>query len=262
VKHRIIPRSEWGARYGVGHATSGAKLHLIVHHDGRDLVHPNSSEAVERAVMQRVEKYHGVTLGWAGIGYNFAVMPYTGRIYEGRGWGRVGSHVPGMNSSSVGVFFPVNGATYEPTRLAKEAFEWLRTEGVKLGHLALNHRVTGHQDYNKPACPGESLYNLLVRSALALPEPITFAQELKARPTLREGKCGLSAPREIREAVTWLQRRLHQTGHLARATDRGTPTDSGFFGPMTDAAVRRFQKANRLTVDGIVGPRSWAALDV
>ena len=34
----------------------------------------------------------------------------------------------------------------------------------------------------------------------------------------------------------------------------------GIFGPLTDEAVREFQKANRLTVDGIVGANTWAKL--
>lgn len=36
----------------------------------------------------------------------------------------------------------------------------------------------------------------------------------------------------------------------------------GIFGAITDEAVRDFQKSHALTVDGIVGPKTWAALGV
>jgi peptidoglycan hydrolase-like protein with peptidoglycan-binding domain len=47
--------------------------------------------------------------------------------------------------------------------------------------------------------------------------------------------------------VRVVQRRLHVT-------------DDGIFGPVTRRAVESFQQHNRLVIDGVVGPQTWAAL--
>lgn len=64
-------------------------------------------------------------------------------------------------------------------------------------------------------------------------------------PELRSGASG--------DAVRRLQQALSRAGF-----DPGTI--DGAFGARTDAAVRAFQGALGLTVDGIVGPATWAAL--
>lgn len=62
------------------------------------------------------------------------------------------------------------------------------------------------------------------------------------RPTLRQGARG--------DQVRVLQRNL---GGLAA---------DGVFGPKTSEAVKRFQRVNRLKVDGVVGRQTWAALSL
>ena len=54
-------------------------------------------------------------------------------------------------------------------------------------------------------------------------------------------------------AVTQIQDRLRQTGYYRDAVD-------GKFGYLTFLAVKAFQAANSLQVDGIVGPQTWTKL--
>lgn len=65
-------------------------------------------------------------------------------------------------------------------------------------------------------------------------------------PILRHGSTG--------PFVADLQRKLNLVGGTNLATD-------GVFGPFTLDAVRRFQRFMRLNVDGVVGARTWAALN-
>ncbi|NET15433.1 MAG: peptidoglycan-binding protein [Okeania sp. SIO1H6] len=55
------------------------------------------------------------------------------------------------------------------------------------------------------------------------------------------------------EDVKHLQRRLNVLNYGPLAAD-------GIFGVATEKAVKKFQKFNDLTVDGIVGPQTWERL--
>lgn len=65
--------------------------------------------------------------------------------------------------------------------------------------------------------------------------------------TLKRGSKG--------EEVKTLQNKLNAFGNYGLIVD-------GIFGELTDEAVRIFQKAKGLSVDGIVGPKTWDALGV
>ena len=55
--------------------------------------------------------------------------------------------------------------------------------------------------------------------------------------------------------VKTLQRILHALGY-----DLGSKPVDGSFGPKTDTAVRKFQKDNKLEIDGSVGEKTWSKL--
>jgi peptidoglycan hydrolase-like protein with peptidoglycan-binding domain len=69
-------------------------------------------------------------------------------------------------------------------------------------------------------------------------------EEMPDWPLVRRG--------DDRHPVKSLQRLLRAHGADLEA--------DGIFGPITDAAVRAFQSANGLAVDGIVGPMTWPVL--
>jgi N-acetyl-anhydromuramyl-L-alanine amidase AmpD len=83
-----------------------------------------------------------------------------------------------------------------------------------------------------------------VSPAPAPPLPMPTPGTAAARPILRRGARGV--------AVRELQTRLTGAGLSIRV--------DGIFGPRTEAAVRSFQRAQRLRADGVVGPQTWQRL--
>lgn len=76
------------------------------------------------------------------------------------------------------------------------------------------------------------------------PSGPTSGTSTAGRPTVRRGDTG--------EHVLFLQQRLLAHGYSVSA--------DGIFGPGTENAVRNFQNSQGLVGDGVVGPKTWAAL--
>jgi hypothetical protein len=89
----------------------------------------------------------------------------------------------------------------------------------------------------------------LVGLITAIVITLGFAQPANAIPAWPQLSNGSSGPN-----VASAQYLLRQHGHNISA--------DGAFGPLTESAVRAFQQARGLSVDGIIGPQTWGALIV
>lgn len=79
--------------------------------------------------------------------------------------------------------------------------------------------------------------------------PDELGRSTTTRPTIRHGSRGAA----VRDAQAALSAALRRAGLPAIAVD-------GDFGPATRTAVVWFQRLRGLEADGIIGPRTWAAL--
>ena len=246
----IVTRSQWGAkpwRSTIYRVPMSEKRYFLVHYHGGRV---RDQHGVE--VPRNIEAIH-LANGWAGIGYNFAV-DLDGTVYEGRGWDGVGSQCPGRNRDGVGVYVAVGGDQV-PTQAALRSVRALRDELVSLRGGA-GVREMGHKDGVATSCPGTFLYRW-VHGGM----PLTGGGGMTAPINTGGGRSLVPYPGHVHHAAGTDDHHVEQV--QKRITQLGYPlTADSAFGPRTDAGVRWFQKLKGLTVDGRVGPKTWAALKI
>lgn len=93
----------------------------------------------------------------------------------------------------------------------------------------------------------------------AIPAGLYTADELAAAGAVKADKPSEVVVFNLRRGskgsdVTRLQTALNALGYACGAAD-------GIFGVKTEAAVRRFQRAQQLAVDGVAGRMTWAAIE-
>lgn len=246
----IVTRKQWGAkpwRSTIYRVPMSEKDNFLVHYHG-------GKPAAQRGVMvpRNVEVIH-LANGWAGVGYNFLV-DMDGKVYEGRGWNGVGSQCPGFNRSGVGVYVAVGGDQV-PTQEALRSVRALRDELVRL-RGGSGVREMGHKDGVATSCPGTFLYKW-VHGGM----PVSGGGGMTAPISTGTARALVPYPGHVHHLTGPDDHHVEQV--QKRITQLGYPlTPDSAFGPKTDAGVRWFQRLKGLTVDGRVGPKTWAALKI
>jgi peptidoglycan hydrolase-like protein with peptidoglycan-binding domain len=226
----LVRRDAWGAAPPRGKPVAVAVpvKDLFLHHSaGPD----NGLDSV-----RAIQKFHQQSRGWADIAYTWLYSPKLRVFIEGRGPGIQQAAQRGHNRTGHSVCVLGNFDASTPARhVADDLADWARWHG---GTWGPDH-YRPHRDVNATACPGRHLNDLIptinTRAATAHP-PVQPGDDLP--PTLRLGSTG--------DDVTLLQ--------------AAVLSPDGVFGPVTDLAVREYQRANGLTVDGICGPQTWRSI--
>lgn len=251
----IIPTGTWGAQAPRGTIRmSSTPRNIVVHH----MASSNSTGTTRSAAHQiarRVQNWH-FDNGWIDSGQQFSIsrggyiLEGRHRTLEGLNGGStfpVGTHVGNHNSTSLGIETEGNFNNAQPTGAQWNSLVNLiaylcQTYGLGVG------AINGHRHWNQTACPGDAFWPRIgeLRNAVSAKlggggdDPITT----QPWPTVRRG-----ASNSFR--VTVLQYVMRHRGYSLDV--------DGSFGPATEEAVRSFQKAKGLSVDGVVGPNTWRA---
>ncbi|WP_209121494.1 N-acetylmuramoyl-L-alanine amidase [Alkalihalobacillus sp. BA299] len=194
--------------------------------------------------------FHINNLGWSTGGYTFGIND-DGSILQGYDIDVITNHVGNYNGDSLGIVLAGDFRVEEPTPEQWNALYWLLNH---LKSLLGDVEIVGHSEvpgYSWKPCPSLDM-NQIRRNAANYSEKeikIEVPKQIGGVQTMSLLKRGDKSP-----DVKTLQENLNTLGHQS-----GTP--DGIFGAKTEAAVKSFQRASNLTVDGIAGPQTLGKID-
>jgi len=160
---RYVTREEWG----------GARVDRVAYLDPTRvdrifLHHTTGAQQDDKARWLRsIQRFHIEQRGWSDIGYNL-IVDADGVAYLGRGYGRVGAHTRGFNSTSVAIAYLGNGSENVPdvaTRAIRRAVEDARL------WFGRDLPVYGHRDVGSTTCPGVMLWGWM-REGMPVRDPL------------------------------------------------------------------------------------------
>lgn len=108
-----------------------------------------------RAVtVAEIDRWHRAR-GWSGIGYH-KVVHLDGSVSDGRPESRIGAHVGGRNTDTIGYAYvggvAKDGRTPKDTRTPAQKATMARLTKEAIARHGLK-QVSGHHDYSSKACP-------------------------------------------------------------------------------------------------------------
>ncbi|TDO92508.1 peptidoglycan recognition protein family protein [Enemella evansiae] len=267
ARPRIYTTAQWGARNPDRRLnTLGYRpTYVVIHHTATQNV-SDTSQAQAFRLSRQIQNWH-MDKGWGDSGQHFTVSR-GGVVMEARHGSLAaaiggknfieGIHAPGSNRTGIGI---ENEGTYTaqlPPAAQRRALVQLVAWLCQQYKIPVS-QIIGHRDSigSSTVCPGDTFHKDLARfrSEVAkvlggggTPTPPPPPPPADSWPVLKRGSTG--------DAVRTAQHLLRH--HRAAG---GLQVD-GSFGPATQTAVTTFQRAQRLSADGVIGPKTWPKLAV
>lgn len=242
---KLVSRSAWKARTVKNlptNITPGGGG-IAIHYDGGKGKLTPSSHSKCAAIVRSIQNYHMDSNGWLDIAYSYLVCQH-GYVYEGRGLNKR-TAANGSNSGNqfyyavCGLVNDADTPTPEMIQGFKDACQYLRING------GAGSKVVGHKDLYNTSCPGKLLY-AKVKDGTFKKGGNNSSNDYPGH-LIKKGSTG--------SVVKKIQQRLIRLGY--KLPKYGA---DGSFGSETESAIETFQKKNKLSVDGIVGPKTWAKI--
>lgn len=240
----VHPRADWTTSKPAGTvALSASKVtHIAIHYPGSSGALAGKSTP---PLLRGWRDYHVRGRGWSDIAYNEAV-DQRGEVWVLRGHVADGS-VKNMGGKVYSILAVIGNSEAPSAAMLRTIRE--RADMAKVRYPKA--KIVGHGQLVSTSCPGKALQawinNGLPVGDSTTPTPPVAPLKLGYRLLSKNGN---DRGADVGELAAILTKLGYQVG---------TPTDQ--FGPLMDAAVRAAQKKAGITVDGIVGPKTIAALN-
>jgi peptidoglycan recognition protein len=253
-----VPRSRWGARHGLGLPTRAPQVRVVIHHapERRLPVSPTHDEIA--AHLRVIEQWHAeqLTPTQPRIGYHWIVVDQTGDIWEGLGWDRIGAHVAGHNTASLGILLlGLDGRESGGHPHTWQAVRRIIRQGISRGSLTPDPELAPHHRYVATTCPGNKVAAAVATLTLesTMPKPDTNLEGTLPRP---------HPPTRPDRVEAWITRPVMDVAKPGESTADFLRRIGGLLGPLLrpiwDALIARIidrlERERDKVLDEILGP--------
>ncbi|CAG9856135.1 unnamed protein product [Phyllotreta striolata] len=151
-----VNRMNWLAQPPLGvkeHLEAPAEYVIICH----TATEEGFTQADNTLLVRLIQTFHIESRKWKDIAYNFLIGS-DGLVYEGRGWGVVGSHTRSYNAKSLGIAFIGCFLHHLPPDSSLQMAKNVIEAGVKRGSVDENYKLLAHCQCSCIESPGKRLF--------------------------------------------------------------------------------------------------------